>query len=68
MGKLLIADASAQSPADHCAVVLNSYYLGWSKAQITDDFQIVESTVTSRLHFAMRALRHSLATHPTFSW
>jgi hypothetical protein len=44
------------------------YYLGWTTAQIADDLQIAESSVTSRLHFAVRALRLSLQTQPTFSW
>jgi RNA polymerase sigma-70 factor, ECF subfamily len=67
MVKLLIADAWAQLSADHCAVVMRSYYRGWTTAQIADDLQIAERTVTSRLHFTMRALRHSLGTQPTFS-
>jgi hypothetical protein len=41
---------------------------GVATAQITDDLQIAEGTVTPRLHFAVRALRLSLQTQPTFSW
>jgi RNA polymerase sigma-70 factor (ECF subfamily) len=60
MARLRIADALAQLSAEHRAVMRRSYYLGWTTAQIADDLQIAESTVMSRLHFAMRALRLSL--------
>jgi hypothetical protein len=58
--RLLIADALAQLSAEHRAVVRRSYYLGWTTAQIADDLDIGESTVKSRLHFALRALRLTL--------
>jgi RNA polymerase sigma factor (sigma-70 family) len=66
--RLVIADALAQLSAEHRAVIARSYYLGWTTAQIGRDLQIAESTVKSRLHFAVRALRLSLQTQPTFSW
>jgi RNA polymerase sigma-70 factor (ECF subfamily) len=62
--RLRIADALAQLSAEHRAVMRRSYYLGWTTAQIADDLQIAESTVKSRLHFAMRALRLSLQRSP----
>jgi RNA polymerase sigma-70 factor (ECF subfamily) len=65
MARLRIADALAQLSAEHRAVLRRSYYLGWTTPQIADDLQIAESTVKSRLHFAMRALRLSLQTQPT---
>jgi RNA polymerase sigma-70 factor, ECF subfamily len=65
MARLRIADALAQLSAEQRAVMRRSYYLGWTTAQIADDLQIAESTVKSRLHFAMRALRLSLQTEPT---
>jgi RNA polymerase sigma-70 factor, ECF subfamily len=71
MARLRIADALAQLSAEQRAVMRRSYYLGWTTAQIADDLQIAESTVKSRLHFAMRALRLSLQTQPTLgsrSW
>ncbi len=65
MARLRIADALAQLSAEHRAVLRRSYYLGCTTPQIADDLQIAESTVMSRLHFAMRALRLSLETQPT---
>jgi hypothetical protein len=67
IARLLITEALAQLSAEHRAVVRRSYYLGWTTAQIADDPQITESIVTSRLHFAVRALRLPLQTRPTFS-
>jgi RNA polymerase sigma-70 factor (ECF subfamily) len=66
--RLRVADALAQLSAEHRAVVARGYYLGWTTAQIGNVLQIAESTVTSRLHFAVRALRLSLQTQPTLSW
>jgi RNA polymerase sigma-70 factor (ECF subfamily) len=60
LNRLLIGDALAQLSAEHRAVVQRSYYQGWTTAQIADDLQIAEGTVKSRLHYALRALRHIL--------
>ena len=59
-GRLLIGDTLARLSAEDRAVVLRSYYLGWTTAQIADDLQIAEGTVKSRLHYAVRALRLTL--------
>ena len=59
-GRLLIGDTLARLSAEDRAVVLRSYYLGWTTAQIADDLQITEGTVKSRLHYAVRALRLTL--------
>jgi RNA polymerase sigma-70 factor, ECF subfamily len=58
--RLLIADALGQLSAEHRALIGRSYYLGWTTAQIADDFHIAESLVKSRLHVAMRALQRTL--------
>jgi RNA polymerase sigma-70 factor (ECF subfamily) len=54
--RLLIADALGQLSAEHRAVIIRSYYLGWTTAQIADDLHIAERFVKSRLHVALRAL------------
>ena len=54
--RLLVGDALAQLPADHRAVVHRAYYQGCTTAQIAADLHIVEGTVKSRLHDAVRAL------------
>jgi DNA-directed RNA polymerase specialized sigma24 family protein len=61
--RLLIADSLGQLSAEHRAVICRSYYLGWTTAQIADDLDIAEGFVKSRLHFALRALRHTLERH-----
>jgi RNA polymerase sigma-70 factor (ECF subfamily) len=58
--RMLLSDALAQLSAEHCAVILRSYYQGWTTAQIAADLDIAEGTVKSRLHYAMRALRRAL--------
>ena len=60
LDKLLLSTALSQLSADHRAVILRSYYQGWSVAQTAADLQIAEGTVKSRLHYAVRALRLSL--------
>src|SRR5213079_1852894 len=60
LDRLLIADAMAQLSAEHRAVILRSYYRGWTTAQIAADLGIAEGTVKSRLHYAVRALRLTL--------
>jgi len=54
--RLLLADALAQLPADHRAVVHRAYYQGCTTAQIAADLHIAEGTVKSRLHDAVQAL------------
>jgi DNA-directed RNA polymerase specialized sigma24 family protein len=57
MVELVITDAlaqlSAERPRGGSPLVLRV----WMTAQIADDLQIAESTVTSRLHFALCAQR-----------
>ena len=55
--RLLLADALARLSAEHLAVVRRSYYHGWTTTQVAADLDIADSTVKSRLHYAMRALR-----------
>jgi DNA-directed RNA polymerase specialized sigma24 family protein len=62
-----VADALAQLSAEHAAVIRCSYYLGWTTTRIAAELHIAESTVKSRLHFALRALRNSLQGPPTRS-
>jgi RNA polymerase sigma-70 factor, ECF subfamily len=63
--RLLVTDALAQLSAEHRAVIRRSYYMRWTTAQIADDLHIAESTVKSRLHFALRALRLTLQRQST---
>jgi RNA polymerase sigma-70 factor, ECF subfamily len=60
LDRLLIGDALARLTLAHRAVVRRSYYLGWTTAQIADDLGIPEGTAKSRMHVALRALRHAL--------
>jgi RNA polymerase sigma-70 factor, ECF subfamily len=60
LDRLLIADAMAQLSPEHRAVIDRAYYRGWTIAQIAADLEIAEGTVKSRLHYALRALRHTM--------
>ena len=60
LDRLLIVKAEAQLSHEHRAVILRSYYLGWTTRQIADDLHVAEGTVKSRLHYALHALRLSL--------
>jgi RNA polymerase sigma-70 factor (ECF subfamily) len=60
LDRLLLGTAMSQLSDDHRAVILRSYYQGWSVAQTAADLQIAEGTVKSRLHYAVRALRLNL--------
>jgi RNA polymerase sigma-70 factor (ECF subfamily) len=51
--RLLIGDALAKLSPQHRAVIVRSYYLEWTTAQIADDRRIPEDTVKSRLHYAL---------------
>jgi RNA polymerase sigma-70 factor, ECF subfamily len=61
LDRTLVGDAMAQLSAEHRAVVLRAYYYGWTTTQIGVDLGIGEGTVKSRLHYALRALRQTLA-------
>jgi RNA polymerase sigma-70 factor, ECF subfamily len=65
VARLAVADALGHLSAEHAAVIRRSYYLGCTTTQIAADLDIAEGTVKSRLHFALRALRHSLQGSPT---
>jgi RNA polymerase sigma-70 factor (ECF subfamily) len=65
VARLAVADALGHLSAEHAAVIRRSYYLGCTTTQIAAELDIAESTVKSRLHFALRALRHSLQEPPT---
>jgi RNA polymerase sigma-70 factor, ECF subfamily len=58
--RLLIADALGQLSAEHRALIVRSYYRGWTTAQIADDLHIEEWFVKSRLHVALRVLQRTL--------
>ena len=60
LDRLLIHQALTLLSDEHRAVILRSYYLGWTTARIAADLQIAEGTVKSRLHNAIRALRFAL--------
>jgi RNA polymerase sigma-70 factor, ECF subfamily len=60
LNRVLIAEAFARLSAEHRAVIWRSFYLRWTAAQIAQDLHIPKGTVKSRLHSAMRELRHSL--------
>ena len=56
----LLLDALARLPVEQRTVIRRSYYDAWTVAQIADDLHIDESTVTTRLHYGVRALLLSL--------
>jgi RNA polymerase sigma-70 factor (ECF subfamily) len=58
--RVLIAEAFARLSAEHRAVIWRYFYLTWTTAQIAQDLHIPNGTVKSRLHSALRKLRHSL--------
>ena len=58
--RMLLRGALAQISPAHRAVILRSYYQGWTTTQIAADLNIPEGTVKSRLHSAVRALRRTL--------
>ena len=60
LDRLLISDALARLTPEHRAVVQRSYFQGWTTAQIAADLGIADGTVKSRLHYALRSLRHAL--------
>ncbi len=60
MDRLLIGDALARLTPEHREVVRRSYLQGWTTAEIAADLGIADGTVKSRLHYALRSLRHAL--------
>jgi RNA polymerase sigma-70 factor (ECF subfamily) len=60
LNRALVGDAMAQLSPDHRAVVVRSYYKGWTTAQIAADLGLAEGTVKSRMHYALRGLRRAL--------
>lgn len=53
--------AFRQLSAQHRAVVVFRYYLGWTPSEIAETLRISAGTVSSRLHYALRELRAALA-------
>jgi RNA polymerase sigma-70 factor (ECF subfamily) len=60
LDRQLINTALARLSPEHRAVVQRSYIQGWTTADIASDLGIAEGTVKSRLHYALRTLRHIL--------
>ncbi|CAN5217799.1 sigma-70 family RNA polymerase sigma factor SigL [soil metagenome] len=60
LDRWLLGDALLGLSLEHRTVIVNSYYLGHSAAEIARQEGIPEGTVRSRAHYALRALRLSL--------
>jgi RNA polymerase sigma-70 factor (ECF subfamily) len=58
--KWILSDALLSLSKEHRAVIVRTYYLGQSGAEIARQEQIAEGTVKSRCHYALRALRIAL--------
>ncbi len=56
----LVADVLAQLTPEHRAVIVRSYYMGQSVAELAAALDLPEGTVKSRLHYGLRALRLAL--------
>lgn len=56
----LLSDALLSLSPEHRSVIVNSYYLGKSAAEIARGDDIPEGTVRSRTHYALRALKLAL--------
>src|SRR5690349_281698 len=52
LDRMLLAEALAQLPDAHRAVLNRSFCRGWTTRQIAEDLDIAEGTVKSRLHYA----------------
>lgn len=61
LDRMLVAEAMAELPETHRAVLSRAFYLGWTTTKIADDLGIAEGTVKSRLHYGLRRLRLTLA-------
>jgi RNA polymerase sigma-70 factor (ECF subfamily) len=60
LDRWLLSDALLSLSLEHRTVIVSSYYLGQSAAEIARAEGIPEGTVRSRAHYALRALRLSL--------
>jgi RNA polymerase sigma-70 factor (ECF subfamily) len=60
LDRWLVSDALESLSTEHRRVVVSSYYLGQSAAEIARQENIPEGTVRSRAHYALRALRLAL--------
>jgi RNA polymerase sigma-70 factor, ECF subfamily len=58
--KWVLSDALLSLSKEHRTVIVRSYYLGQSVAEISRQEQIAEGTVKSRCYYALRALRIAL--------
>jgi RNA polymerase sigma-70 factor (ECF subfamily) len=58
--KWVLSDALLSLSKEHRTVIVRSYYLGQSVAEIARQEQIPEGTVKSRCHYALGALRIAL--------
>jgi RNA polymerase sigma-70 factor (ECF subfamily) len=59
--KWVISDALTSLSLEHRTVIVRSYYLGQTVADIAQQEGIAEGTVKSRMHYAMKALRNALS-------
>ncbi|HEY2878482.1 sigma-70 family RNA polymerase sigma factor [Nocardioides sp.] len=57
---VLLTDALRALSSEHRAVLFDSYYRGWTAAQIAAARGLPSGTVRSRIHYALRALRLAL--------
>ncbi|MGN6722547.1 MAG: sigma-70 family RNA polymerase sigma factor [Marmoricola sp.] len=57
---MLIADALQSLSLDHRAVVVLAYYRRLSVAEISEELDIPQGTVKSRLHYGLRNMRLAL--------
>lgn len=57
LDRMVVAEAMAQLPQTHRAVLSRAFYRGWTVRQIAEDLDVAEGTVKSRLHYALRRLR-----------
>ncbi|ARJ05891.1 RNA polymerase sigma factor [Cnuibacter physcomitrellae] len=60
LDRWLVSDALSSLSREHRTIVVSSYYLGRSVAEIAEKEGIPEGTVRSRMHYALRALRLAL--------
>ncbi len=60
LDKWLVSDALASLSVEHRRVIVRSYYLGQSAAEISEHESIPEGTVRSRAHYALRAMKLAL--------
>ncbi|WP_184929253.1 sigma-70 family RNA polymerase sigma factor [Saccharothrix ecbatanensis] len=56
----LVADVLTQLTPEHRTVIVRSYYMGQSVAELAAALDLPEGTVKSRLHYGLRALRLAL--------